>query len=222
MEDYLSEREQWEWLKAQVRDNAPWVALAVVLAVGGVYGWRFWQSHLDTGRLEASAKYRQMTEALENSDRSTALVRLGELEREYPGSPYTDQAKLLAARLYVQGNELDHAADELSAVAEHSKDHDLALIARLRLARVQIAQNKPDLAMSTLNGVDPGAFASRYHEARGDAYYAKGDKANALKEYRGAQSGNDPLLGLKISELTAQAAPAAAPVTAPAAAGAGK
>ncbi len=111
VEDYLSEKEQWEWIKAQVRENALAVILVIAGTVGCVYGWRWWQSHVDAGRLDAGAKYTQMTQALDNGDRTRALVVLGELEREHAGSPYTDQAQLLAARLYVVGNELDHAAD---------------------------------------------------------------------------------------------------------------
>jgi predicted negative regulator of RcsB-dependent stress response len=121
--------------------------------------------------------------------------------------------------VYVDEAQLDHAASELAAVAEHSKDHELALVARQRLARVQIAQGKPDSALATVGAVaDAGAFAARYHEVRGDAYYAKGDKAAALTEYRSAQSAGvegtgTALLQLKIADLDS-GAPAAAPTTA--------
>jgi predicted negative regulator of RcsB-dependent stress response len=107
-------------------------------------------------------------------------------------------------------------------VAERSKDRDLALVARLRLARVQIAQGKADGALATLNAVQPGAFGAHFHEVRGDAYYAKGDRAAALKEYHSAQAaGSESLLGLKIADLAA-AAPAAAPAAKSTAAGSGK
>ena len=219
MEDYLSEKEQWEWLKTQVRENAPAVIVALVLAVAIVFGWRWWQARLDAGRLEAGGKFTQMIQALESGDRSQALVLLGELERESPDSAYTDQAKLLMARVYVDEGGLDKAAAELAAVAGHSRDHDLALIARLRLARVQIAQGKPDGALATLSGGPAGAFAGRYHEVRGDAYYAKGDHAAALGEFRSAQAagaGTDSsLLALKITDLAADT-PAAAPAANPA------
>jgi predicted negative regulator of RcsB-dependent stress response len=124
--------------------------------------------------------------------------------------------------VYVDEGALDKAATELAGVAEHSSDQDLALIARLRLARVQIAQGKPDAALATLGGVPPGAFAGRFHEVRGDADYAKGDKAAALAEYRSAQAagdGDSALLRLKIADLAADApaAAAAAPAAKPAA-----
>jgi predicted negative regulator of RcsB-dependent stress response len=218
VDDYLSEKEQWEWVKEKVRENAPAVLLAIVLGAGAIFGWRWWQGHQDTRRLEAAARYMQMVQSLERGDRSQALVLLGELERDYPSSPYSDQARLLAARIYVDEAQLDHAASELAAVAEHSKDHELARVARERLARVQIAQGKPDSALATLGTVaDPGAFAARFHEVRGDAYYAKGEKVAALSEYRSAQSagaegGDTALLQLKIADL--ESAPKAAPTAA--------
>ncbi|HVN44532.1 MAG TPA: tetratricopeptide repeat protein [Steroidobacteraceae bacterium] len=213
MDDYLSEKEQWEWLKASARENAPAVLLALVVVAAAVFGWRWWQSHQDARQLEAGGKYMQMVQALEHSDRTQALVLLGELERDYSGTPYADQARLLAARVYVDEAQLDHAANELSTVMQSSRDRDLALIARLRLARVQIAQGKPDAALATLAAQkDPGAFAARYHEVRGDAYYAKGEKVAALAEYRSAQTagaaGTDTsLLQLKIADLASGTAP---------------
>jgi len=219
VEDYLSEKEQWEWLKAQVRENGLAVLAAIVIGLGVVFGWRWWQARLDSGRLAAGAKYMSMVQALERGDRSQALVNLGELEREHAGSAYTDQARLLAARVYVDNDELDKAAAELAEVSEHSKDRDLGQIARLRLARVQISQGKTDAALATVgDAAGAGAFAARYHEVRGDALYAKGDKAGALAEYRSAQTA-DPatdaqLLSLKIGDLASAAAPATPPAPA--------
>ncbi|HEX4389891.1 MAG TPA: tetratricopeptide repeat protein [Steroidobacteraceae bacterium] len=221
MEDYLSEKEQWEWVKGQVREHAPSVIVAVAVVSAAFFGWRQWQEHLDKGRLQAGDRYTQMVQALERGDRSQALVMLGELERESPASAYTDQARLLAARVYVDSGDFEHAASSLSAVAEQSKDHELAMIARLRLARVQIAQGKAEAALATLGPQSEGAFGARYHEVRGDALYAKGDRAAALTEYRSAQgAGNGaatPLLDLKIADLAASAPPTGAKAAAPAA-----
>jgi predicted negative regulator of RcsB-dependent stress response len=217
--EYLSEKEQWEQIRTWVRENGLWVVAGVALAAAGLQGWRWWQGYRDAQGVKASAAYTRMIEALEKGDRTQAFVRLGELERDHPSSPYADQGKLLAARVYVEGKELDKAAHELETVMNSSKDHELALVARMRLARIQIAQGKPDEALATLNAAEPGAFAARYHEVRGDAYYAKGDKAAALKEYRGAagnpELGDAALLDLKIADLAADA-PATSSVTAPA------
>ncbi len=220
MEDYLSEKEQWEWVKAQVRSNAPTAILAVLLVVGGVAGWRWYQQHQDAARLEAGARYMEILQHLEKGEQDKAFAIVAQLEHDTPDSPYTDQARLLAARVYVDTSELDKAAASLATVAAHSKDPQLAVIARQRLARVQIAQGKPDAALETLKGTQSGAFAARYHEVRGDALYAKGDKAGALSEYQAAlQPGSTDaqLLQLKIADLgaahqTSKAGPAAAGV----------
>jgi predicted negative regulator of RcsB-dependent stress response len=215
--DYLSEKEQWELIRAWVRDNGPWVIAGVAVAVGLIGAWRWWQAHLDARGIQADTLYTQMITALEHGDRSEAFVRLGELERNYASSPYADQGKMVAARVFVEENELDKAAHELATVMD-SKDHALGLVARMRLARIQISQGKPDQALGTLSAAEPGAFAARYHAVRGDAYYAKGDKGAALKEYRSAQGtldrGASALLDLKIADLVADAPPPAAPAAA--------
>ena len=214
MSEYLSDKEQWEQIRIWVRENGLWMVVGVALTAAGLQGWRWWQAHLDARGVEASAAYTSMVDALEKGDRTQGFLKLGELEREYPSSPYADQGKLLAARVYVENKELDKAARELETVANQSKDHELALLARMRLARVEIAQGKTEEALAMLNAVEPGAFAARYHEVRGDAYYAKGDRAAALKEYRSAAGnpdlGDPALLDLKIADLAADAPPAGA------------
>ena len=210
MEDYLSETEKWEWIKGWLRQNIPWILAGIAIGAAGVGGYRWYLSHVDARGMEAGGLYQQVVEGFGKGDRTNAMVSLGKLEREYPASPYVDQAKLLAAREYVESGELDKAHTELQNVLEHTKDQDLGLVTRLRLARVQIAQQKPDDAIATLGGIaDSGAFAPRFHEVRGDAYHAKGDNAAALKEYQAARTGDlsgvtdTQLLDLKITDLLA-------------------
>jgi predicted negative regulator of RcsB-dependent stress response len=228
VEEYLSEKEQWEQIKAWLRDNGLWIIAGIAVGAAALGGWRWYQDHVDGVGAQASAKYTQVVDAFGRGDRTQGFVLLGELERDYSSSPYVDQGKLMASRMYVDSGDLDKAVGELQAVAEHSKDPQLALLARLRLARVQIAQNKADAALATLNGMNPGAFEPRYHEILGDAYYAKGDKATALKEYLKAKvvdfGGSDSQqLDLKISDLSADnPPPVAKTVTPPAATAAAK
>ncbi|HEX4269119.1 MAG TPA: tetratricopeptide repeat protein [Steroidobacteraceae bacterium] len=222
MDDYLlSEREQWEALKRWLRENGPAIVAGVAVAALGLAGYRWWQAHENNTELAAGEAYVQMESAFAQGNRTQAFMLLGILERTYPSSPYADQAKLASARAFVEDNELSRAAAELQDVMQHSHDSILSLIARQRLARVQIAQHDPSAAIATLNGANPGALLPQYADVRGDAYYAMGDKANALTQYRlarasdkdgGADSG---LLDLKISDLAADMASPAAPQSAP-------
>ena len=225
MEDYLSEKEQWEWLKGWVRSNGLWILAGIAVGAGILFGMRWWEARTDGIALDAGSKYQQILEALDRKDKTRAQTLTGELERDYASSPYVDQARLLAARVAVEAGELDKAADSLKAAMDTTKDKQLALVARLRLARVKLSQGKPDDAIATLDAVDAGAFKPRYQEARGDALVAKGDKAGALQEYQAARAGSlgqsvdSQGLDLKIDDLLAEnVAPAPAAAAPPAAA----
>lgn len=218
MEEYLSEREQLERLTGWLRANIPWILIG--LAVGGVVvgGWRWWQVRGDRNGIEAAQAYVQILDAFDHGDRTRGMDLVEQLGRNHPGSPYADQANLAAARLLLETGQVDRAASYLTVVMEHSRDPQLAQVARLRLARVQVAQNHPDAALTTLGTADQGRFEGRFAEVRGDANFAKGDKAAALREYRAArlaagpaQTAND-LLDLKINDLAgaATSAPVAA------------
>lgn len=216
MDDYLSEDEQWERAKAWLRAYIPWILGGVVVALAGLAGWNWWQDRQTRLGVDASVRYEQMTDALQKNDPTRAKAIAAELEKQFPDSPYVDQAHLFEARLAVEANDLPKADTLLRGIMGRTKDEQLALVARLRLARVQLAQNKPDDALATLNGKPAGAFEARFHEVRGDVLFAKGDKPGALKEYLAAlvgadaRSGDSGSLQLKINDLKANAPAAAA------------
>lgn len=207
MDEYLSEAEQWERAKAWTRSYGAWILGGIALALVGIFGWNWYQDRQDVFGLGASAKYEQMTQALGRNEIARAKAISAELEKDFKGSPYVDQAHLFDARIAVEAGDLAKADAVLRDVMSNSKDEQLALVARLRLARVQLAQNKPDDALATLDGAKPGAFEARFHEARGDVLFVKGNKEGALKEYEAAQAGtatrsvDAQSLQLKINDL---------------------
>ena len=209
MESYLDERERWEALLGWLRENGLSILAGVALAAVAFGGYRWWQGHLDQRDLNANALYAQMENAFGRGDEVSAFAAAGELERTYASTPYADQARLASAGVFVQDGELGRAAGELRIVMLHPHDPILGLIARLRLARVQIALHQAKEALATLDAVNPGAFATRYDVVRADAYYAMGERAAALAQYRlarAADSGGETdkrLLDLEISDLAA-------------------
>jgi predicted negative regulator of RcsB-dependent stress response len=217
VDDYLSEAEQWERAKAWLRTYSGWILSGIAVALLGIFGWNWWQERQGDIALQASTKYIQFVDALGGNDMARAKTISAELERDFPKSPYVDQAHMFDARIAVEANDLTKAESLLRGVMDRTKDDQLALVARLRLARVQLAQNKPDDALAILNAKPAGAFEARFHEARGDVLFAKGDKAGALKEYEIAQAGTEnrsvdaESLTLKINDLKTDApAPATA------------
>lgn len=210
MDEYMSEKEQWEWLKTWLRENSLWILGGIGIGALIVSGWFWWGARTDRLALDAGAKYMQITDALAKGDKTHAQALTAELVRDHSASPYADQAQLLSARVAVDDGQLDKAVEILKAMMAKTKDEELALVARMRLARVQLAQNKPDEALATLAAVDAGAFKGRFEEVRGDVLYAKGDKPGALAAYNAAresavaaQTRDTQLLDLKIDDLVA-------------------
>jgi predicted negative regulator of RcsB-dependent stress response len=203
----LNEQEQWERVKEWVRANGLWVVAGVILGAGGLAGYRWFEARKVTQAETAAARYDELLDAVERKDNTRVLSLAEEISRDYGGTPYADFASLSAARAHVESNELDKAAASLTSAMQNTKDKEIELIARLRLARVQAAQSKFDEAMGTLTVTDMGEFAPRFADVRGDVLYAKGDKAAALKEYLAARSAEDndtidrEQLDLKIREL---------------------
>lgn len=206
MEEYLNEREQWERVLAWLREQGPWILAGVAVAFAVFGGWRYWQNRTQQRNFAAASRYEQIIDAFSRDDVNGGYRLADELVKAFPSTAYADQANLAVARIQVENKQLDQAAARLSQVLASTKDTELALIARLRLARVQLAQGKADDALKTLNAVNPGAFAARYAEVRGDVLLAKGDREGALKAYREARGGggntiDTGLLDLKIAEL---------------------
>jgi predicted negative regulator of RcsB-dependent stress response len=216
-EDYLTDDEQLENVKRVVAENWLWVAGGVVLGAALIFGYRYYESYRSDRALRAAARFEELTSALARDDQGKLRQVADGLIKEFPTSPYADQAQLVLARLSVDNGKLADAIAPLTQVMSNSKDSELRHIARLRLARVVIAEGKPDDAIKTLAEDTWGAFAGQAHEVRGDAFYAKHDVQGAMKEYQAALGAGDPssadfgLLQLKIADLTA---PAAAPPTA--------
>lgn len=207
MDDYLSEREQIDKVRRWVRENAPWAIAGILLGVGLLVGWQQYQGWQQRQSLTASEKYNQTLEALSRGDRDAANNLARQLKNDYERTPYADLAELALARFYVEDGKLPEAAKYLEAVMNTSKDEELKLVARLRLARVQRAQGNFDAALATLNGANAGGIAPAFAEVRGDVLYDKGDRAGALAAYREAATAKTPglvdaeLLQLKIDAL---------------------
>lgn len=192
-DDFYNEEEQWERVKRWLRENGPWLVAGVILGLGALAGWRWWEARVERRYVEASEAYQQVIVTLERGDRGQALKDIDALRAEYASSAYADQSDLLAARLHVEADELGQAATRLERVMKSSKDPQLQLVARVRLARVQIAQGNADAALATLAAVEPGAFLARFAEVRGDALHIKGERAAALAAWRQAEAASsDP------------------------------
>ena len=206
MSEY-SEAEQYERFKNWVRANGMVIVVGIALGAAGWSAW-VWNKDRRVTQVEtASARYEEMLEAFGRNDRTRGLTIADDLNREYAWTPYAALAGLMSARIHAEANELDKAAASLKSVMDSAPDSEIRLVARMRLARVQSAQKKFDDALATLKVDEPGEFATRLADVRGDVLLAKGDREGALREYLAARAGDNngrvdtELLDLKIRDL---------------------
>jgi predicted negative regulator of RcsB-dependent stress response len=214
VDEYLSEREQAEQLRQWLRENWIWLVAGVALTLGSYYGYRWWESRIASRSLEAGQRFAAMLDAIGAGKKDEGLKIADEVTGQYADTPYADQAALVLARLDVDAGNLAGAESRLAKVAAESKDPDLRVVARLRVARVQLAAGRYDDALASLDEVAVPAVDPRVLELRGDVKLAQGEKAAALDFWRKAESAvkADPsggaqvdmeLLALKIDELGA-------------------
>jgi predicted negative regulator of RcsB-dependent stress response len=206
-EEYLTDDEQLEAVKDLFKEYAPWLIGGVLVGAAVFFGIRYFESYTNERALQAAAQFGAMTAALQANDHAKSRQIADGLIKDYASSPYADQAQLTLARLDVDDGRQDQAIAPLTQVMNGSKDSELRQIARLRLARILTDQGKSDEAIKTLAEGTPGSFAARYHEVRGDAFYAKKDIPDAVNEYKAALMAGDvggvdtALVELKIQDL---------------------
>jgi len=214
--EHLSDEEQLENLKRWWKENGLFTIAAVVLCIGGYFGWDNWKANQQQKMETASELYQQMMEVAivepgqKANDTQHRLVNelATQLKEEFSSSQYARYGALLVAKLAVEKNDLDAAAEQLRWALDDA-DEGLGLVIKLRLAKVEASRDNIDLALSMLNGVDAQTLSSAYAEARGDFYLMKGDKAAAYEAYKQAlELATDidnrvaPVLELKLNQVT--------------------
>jgi len=215
VDEYLSDKEQAERIKQWWLENYKAIFAGIVIALLIIGGWRYWQHRVQTRAAAASALYNKLSDAVKANNGPDALKLTNSLMNEYSDTPYAAQGALVMGGYDVDNGKSDDAVKMLTWATAHSKDQSLALLARLRLARVQLANGDGKAAIKTLTVENTGGFTPLYDDVRGDAYAKLGDTDKARKAYKQAlakwddKMGDKSLIQMKLNNLAAT--PAAKP-----------
>ena len=218
MADYLTEEEQVEAFKHWWAENGLRLLAVGVLLIGGYFGWQSWdKSQLEKAE-QGSEIYMEMIEIMTsenpgeriNSEKQAAVNTLADqLKQDYKGSGYAHFAALLKAKLAVDNNELEAAANELRWLLDNDPAPTTETLATLRLARVEASRGDVQGALDMIQGIDPDGMKSAYEEAKGDFYVQMGDLESAYTAYQAAilsdqsqDSRTAAILSLKLSQTT--------------------
>jgi len=180
--EHLTEEEQIESMKRWWDDNGKSTLVGIALAVTGYFGWGAYQDSQQVAAEAAASSYEALMQSLNSAPEGRALSAEQQataqhlakgLKAEHSSSLYAAQAALFMAQQAVKADDLERAAAELQWVLDSGVEQPLALLTRLRLARVQLAQLAFGAALATASDVDSGVFKSAFAEVRGDALLAR-------------------------------------------------
>jgi predicted negative regulator of RcsB-dependent stress response len=199
--------DQARMVKTWMKKNVPTIIVGLVLGLIVVYGLQYWRQQQAVQSVEASNTYELLLSAVNIDDRDRINTYAQDIIESYPETPYASMAQFFLTKLAIGQGELDQALEHLQWVIDNSKVKSLKQIARLRSARVLLAQNKPKQALAVLSKVDDKSYDMLIYEIRGDVYYAMNQTDKAKQAYETAMEkapeGNilKPILVMKLNSL---------------------
>lgn len=217
MAEERTDEEQIEALKLWWAENGMKTIAAIVLVVGGYFGWESWTQTVKTESEQASKIWQDTLAIVETGQSENSLneeqkeainENIALLKSDHSKTGYAHFAATLKAKLAVESGDLDTAATELQWSLDNRPVQATQIIVKLRLARVEAARGNFDTALQMLQGVDAGAHKAAFDEARGDFHRQLGNDAAAYTAYESAMAtsqSSDPIarnvLALKFGQV---------------------
>ena len=185
MADLMTEEEQIIAIKAWWKNYGWYVTGGLIVGIAVYFGWSSWQTHNLNLRGDASLNYETIVENLANGNIQAADRQAISDENAQLPMPYSLLEQWLLSEVEVKQNNIDKAIVNLQQGLVLSNDPFSQELSSIRLARLYIAQGKPQEALDVLS-LKNDAEASKNPEvflARGDAYVALQDTDNARAAY---------------------------------------
>jgi len=184
---------------------------AALLVYAAYNGWHYWQQRQAT---QAAVLYDTFEKAARESDLPLLTRSLSDLQDQFAGTTHTQQAALLAARIYANKSHLPDADKALQWVIDHGKDDGYVALARLRLSALNMEANNLDKAKALIKGQKaPAGFQALFDDRLADIAVLQGQpeeaKALYLSAHQGMEEANEYRRIIDIKLATLGAAPAA-------------
>ncbi|MEA5669138.1 tetratricopeptide repeat protein [Stenotrophomonas sp. MH1] len=175
IDDLLDEHEQSERVRTWLRKNGAGIFGGVVLGIGAIAGWQWWQKD-QVGKLaEANVRYEAVTRSLQSSKLDEAAKEVAALEGGKAGI-YADLASLELAKAQVEAGRNDDAIKTLRAL---KTEGEFKTLIDQRIARLLIETGKAGEALTLIGNAEDSASL----EIRGDAQVAQDKRDEARDLY---------------------------------------
>jgi predicted negative regulator of RcsB-dependent stress response len=186
MAENETEEQQIDALKEWWKQNGSAAVIGVVLGVGSLVGWKGWGAYQEQQYLMASDRYDVIQESIVAQDIEAVTLQAQQLKQEFPSTPYAALASLMLAKVHAENVEYEQTEENLQWVIDNAQQDTIQAIAKLRLIRIYISQEKLEQAQSLLNHDYPLAYASLKEELRGDWHVSRGEFQEARAAYDSA------------------------------------
>ena len=209
MADHLQEEEQIDAIKQWWQENKVSVIGAIVLTLGGSFGWSQYQDYTSATAIAAADTYDEILLERASGESVDQLAMLADTIRDENGSiAFAEFAALQVAAAAAEEGNFEQAQIELEKVmAGVEVDSTLGQLAQLRLAKVKAALGQEEAAIAILE-LGSDSFPVSYAQVLGDIHLAAGREAAALEAYQTAKAaslmlgGQSGLIDLKVSSLS--------------------
>ena len=188
----IEEEQEINQLKDWWKENGKTIIVAFILGVGGMFGWRYWQSHQAEQIAQASAQYDTLINSVQQ-DEQTKKANIEQFVQANSKTAYAVFALLDEAKKATEKQDFSAAEANLNQALTQSQDEVLTSIVALRLSAVQFQLGQLDNALTTLNQVKGESFNARKAILTGDIQVAKGDKVAAKNSFEQAQQSGSQL-----------------------------
>ena len=209
MDVYVSEQEQVEQIRRWWKDNGKALLLGLVVGLGGLAGYRYWDA-AQTARAEsASINYQQFLQQSAGDHIDDAVKTGHAIVESYPGTAYAQLTTLLLAKLAVEKNDYAQAKTELRNLIDNNSNDQISYVARARLARLLLAEGAADEADKLVAAIPTVSDGDRNAELRADILAARGQTQAARTKYLEALASAEKLgldrdsIQIKIDNLPA-------------------
>jgi len=208
--ELYDEHEQGERVRRWIKEYSSAIIIGLILAFGGIFGFRQWQDYRADQQLMGSEYYQVVRQQIADGDLESAASQYQTMHEAVGDTAYAGLAGMHLAAAWVEDDRLAAAADIYRGVIDNRRLQSLWPVAKLRLARVLEAQGEYEQALTLLDETAPSGFEASWAEARGDLLFERGRIEEARTAWedalaqRSADGGNSRLLQIKIDAATKQ------------------
>ncbi len=181
-----SEDEQWQAIKTWWKANGKWTVAIILSAILVGFAIQYWQKAKVANANTASALYDVLLNNFQANKLPLFEQAAQQLQKDYSHTPYATIAALFQAEQAIKQANLALALQKLQWAMTQAPGSDLRQIARIRAARILVAQQQGDAALNLLAKVENTAFLPGINQVKGDIYLMQGRKAEARVAYQAA------------------------------------